>query len=152
AAMAPLRFGATYYWPALALWLGLGMIAFAMLWRVTALETLATMLAALAGCMIGLLALDIRYHPNDVLVVFHPLEYILAWATGSDPQLAGGFAERAKFLLEAVGGVIARRTFVLASSPRPTIFLEWFVIAATVVAIRRRDWRLVTQVGALMLT
>ena len=151
-AMPTLKFGATYYWPALALWIGLGMTAFAMLWRVTALETLAVMSAAVAGCMIGLLALEIRYHPNDVLVVFHPLEYMLAWATGSDPQLAGGFAARAKFLLEAIAGVIARRTFVLASSPRPTIFLEWFVIAATIVAIRRRDWRLVLQVGALMLT
>jgi hypothetical protein len=70
--MPTLRFGATYYWPALALWIALGMIAFAMLWRVTAVETLAAMSAAVAGCMIGLLALDIRYHPNDVLVVFHP--------------------------------------------------------------------------------
>jgi uncharacterized membrane protein len=61
-------------------------------------------------------------------------------------------AEHLKFLFEAVAGVIARRTFVLASSPRPTIFLEWFVIAATVIAIRRREWRLVLQVGALMLT
>ena len=48
--------------------------------------------------------------------------------------------------------MIARRTFVLSSSPRPTIFLEWFVIAATVIAIRRREWRLVLQVAALMLT
>lgn len=152
AAMATLKLGATYYWPALALWLGLGMISFAILWRVTALETLAAMLAAVAGCMIALLALDIRYHPNDVLVVFHPLEYMLAWATGSDPQLAGGFAAKLKFLAEAIAGVVARRTFVLASSPRPTIFLEWFVIAATIVAIRRREWRLVLQVGALMLT
>ena len=57
-----------------------------------------------------------------------------------------------KFLFEAIIGVIARRTFVLSSSPRPTIFLEWFVIAATVIAIRRREWRLVLQVAALMLT
>ena len=151
AAMAALRFGAAYYWPALALWIALGMIAFATLWRVTAAETVAAMSAAVAGCMIGLLALDLRYHPNDVMVVFHPLEYMLAWATGSEPQLAGGFAARAKFLVEAVAGVIARRTFVLASSPRPAIFLEWFVIAATVIAVRRREWRLVLQVAVLML-
>mgnify|MGYP001195935573 CR=1 FL=1 len=48
--------------------------------------------------------------------------------------------------------MIARRTFFLHSSPRPTIFLEWFVAAATVIAIRRREWRLVAQVAALMLT
>jgi hypothetical protein len=150
-AVPALLFGASYYWPVLALWIGLGMIAFAFVWRVTALETFAAMSAAVAGCMIGLLALFIRYHPNDVLVVFHPLEYMLTWATASEPQLAGGIAARLKFLAEAITGVISRRTFVLASSPRPTIFLEWFVIAATVIAIRRREWRLVLQVGALML-
>jgi len=146
-----LQFGATYYWPALALWLSLGMIAFAALWRVTAVETLAAMSCAVAGCMIGLLALDIRYHPDDVLVVFHPLEYMLAWAAASEAELAHGLGPRLQFLAEAVVGVIARRTFFLSSSPRPTLFLEWFIIAATIVAIRRREWRLVLQVGALML-
>jgi len=147
-----LEFGATFYWPAMALWLGLGMIAFAWLWRVTAVETLAAMACAVAGCMIGLLALDIRYHPNDVLVVFHPLEYMLAWAAASEAALAHGLGPRLQFLAEAIVGVIARRTFFLSSSPRPTIFLEWFVIAATIVAIRRREWRLVLQVAVLMLT
>jgi hypothetical protein len=103
--------------------------------------------AAVAGCMIALLALYIRFHANDVAVVFHPLEQMFVYASGSEPQLAAGGsllnAEHLKFLFEAVAGVIARRTFVLASSPRPTIFLEWFVIAATVIAIRRREWRLV---------
>ena len=90
------------------------------------------------------------------MVVFHPLEQMFKWATSSTPQLAeqGAFfsADRLKFLFEAIAGVIARRTFVLSSSPRPTIFLEWFVIAATVIAIRRREWPLVLQVAALMLT
>jgi hypothetical protein len=48
--------------------------------------------------------------------------------------------------------MVERRTFFLASSPRPTLFLEWFVIAGTVIAIRRRQWRLVAQVAALMMT
>lgn len=56
------------------------------------------------------------------------------------------------FLFQAIAGVIALHTFVLHSSPRPTIFLEWFVIAGLVVAVRRREWRLVTEVAALMLT
>jgi hypothetical protein len=149
-AMPTLRFGAALYWPAIALWIAAGMTAFALVWRVAVLETLAAMFAVAAGCMIGLLALDIRYHPNDVAVVFHPLEYMFAWASSSEPQLASGAAARLKFLFEAFAGVVARRTFVLSSSPRPTIFLEWFVIAATVIAIRRREWRLVLRVGALM--
>ena len=143
------------YWTAIAVWISFGMTAYAVIWRVSALETLAAMFAVIAGCMIGLLVLYARYQPNNVLVVFHPIEQMLQFAQGSDPRIgAGSFlsVERIQYLLQAIGGVIARRTFILESSPRPTIFLEWFVIAATVVAIRRREWRLVLQVGALMLT
>ena len=89
------------------------------------------------------------------MVIFHPLEQMFFWASVSDPQLSTGSllcVQYIEYLFEAIVGVIARRTFVLASSPRPTIFLEWFVIAATVIAIRRREWRLVFQVAALMLT
>ncbi|MGH6663697.1 MAG: hypothetical protein ACREB2_02175 [Pseudolabrys sp.] len=152
----PIRFGAGLYWPAIVLWIGLSMTVYAVAWRVAAAEALAAMFAALAGCMFGLLALYIRYDPNNVAVVFHPFEQMLKWAVEATPQLAGEHglfsARRLNFLLEAIGGVIARRTFVLASSSRPAIFLEWFVIAATVIAIRRREWRLVLQVAVLMLT
>jgi hypothetical protein len=148
-----LRVSAATYWAAIALWLGLGMAAYAAIWRVTALETLSTMLAALAGCMIGLLALYARYQPNDVFIVFHPLEQLFQFAQGGDPRLAGGSVlQHLGWLSQWVGGVVMRRTFILESSPRPTIFLEWFVIAATVIAIRRREWLLVLQVAALMLT
>jgi hypothetical protein len=151
-----LRIGAPVYWTAIAVWIGLGMAAFAVLWKAPALEALATALAAVAGCMVALLAPDIRYDPNNVVVVFHPLEQMFTWAAGSTPQLAEGGSfvnsDRLKFLFEAVAGVVARRTFVQSSSPRPAIFLEWFVIAATVIAIRRREWPLVLQVAALMLT
>ncbi len=150
-----LRFGADTYWPALAGWIAIGMVGYAWFWRVTVAETLAAMFAAVGGCLIGLLALYIRYHPNDVAIVFHPLEQMFTLAIGSEPQLATGSLlnpKRLEFLFEAIAGVVARRTFVLASSPRPTIFLEWFVIAATIVAVRRREWRLVLQVAVLMLT
>jgi hypothetical protein len=153
--LLPLRFGAGAYWPAFACWIAIGMAAYARFWRITVAETLAAMFATVAGCMIGLLALYIRYHPNDVVVVFHQLEGMIQFAVLSDPQLSTGGMLRThhiQYLLQAVAGVIARRTFVLASAPRPTIFLEWFVIAATVVAIRRCEWRLVLQVAALMLT
>ncbi len=132
------------------------MAAFAILWKVPTLEALATAFAVFAGCMVALLALDIRYDPSDVVVIFHPFEQVFTWASGATPQLAkgGSFlnADRLKFLFEAIAGIVARRTFVLSPSPRPTIFLEWFVIAATLIAIRRREWRLVLQVAALMVT
>jgi hypothetical protein len=144
------------YWSLLAGWLALGMIAYCAIWRVAALEALTAALAAVAGCMIGLLVLDVQFHPDNVIVVFHPLETMLAWASASDPRLTAGNSvfspARLQFLIQAVAGVIARRTFVLYTSPRPTIFLEWFVIAAAIVAARRRQWGLFACVAALMLT
>ena len=114
------------------------------------------MLAAVAGSMIGLLALYIRYDPNNVVVVFHPMEQLFGWVTFSNPNLATATsflnATRLDFAARAVADVIATRTFILHSSARPTIFLEWFVIAATGIAVRRREWGLVLQVAALMLT
>ena len=155
-AWTALGMGARTYWAIVAIWIGLGMTAYGAVWRVATLETLAAMFAALAGCIIGLLVLFVRYEPSNVIAVFHPLETMLVWATASEPRLASGSSwfdpERVQFLLQAIGGVIARRTFFLLPSPRPTIFLEWFVIATTVVAIRRRQWRLVAQVAVLMLT
>jgi hypothetical protein len=154
--LLPLGIGAATYWSMLAIWLTLGMIAYCIVWRVPAAEALAAMAAVVAGCMIGLLALDIRFAPDNAIVVLHPLETMYAWASAGDPRLStrGSLlnAARVQFLLQAVGGVIARRTFFLQSSPRPTIFLEWFVIAATAIAIRRREWRLVIPVAALMFT
>jgi hypothetical protein len=148
-----LTLGARTYWTMIAVWFGLGMAAYAVRWKVSALEALTTALAVVAGCAIGLLALYARYNPNDVVVVFHPFEQMFKWASGSEPGLANrGLGYDIKFLFESIGHVILRRTFFLESSPRPAMFLEWFVIAATVVAIRRRDWPLVAQVAVLMLT
>ena len=154
--LKPLGIGTATYWTILAVWLALGMIAYAIVWRVTALEALTAMFAVIAGVMIGLLALDVSFQANDAIVVLHPLETMYAWAAAANPQLSAGGSlfslAGVEFLLQAIAGVIARRTFVLYSSPRPTIFLEWFVIAGFVIAVRRREWRLVAEVGALMLT
>jgi hypothetical protein len=151
-----LGIGAPIYWTGLAIWLLLGMIAYWIVWRVAALEALTAMFAVIAGCMIGLLALDIRFQANDAIVVLHPLETMYAWGAAANPQLSAGgslfSAAGVRFLLQGIVGVIARRTFVLQSSPRPTIFLEWFIIAAFVIAVRRREWRLGAKVAALMLT
>ena len=141
------------YWSIIVIWFAIGLAAYCLVWKAPALEALTAALAAVAGCTLGLLMLYARYNSTDVLVVFHPFEQMFKWAAGSEPGLAKqGLAYDIKFLFEAIGHVILRRTFFLESSPRPAMFLEWFVIAATVVAIRRRDWPLVAQVAVLMLT
>jgi hypothetical protein len=140
----------------LAGWLGLGVIVFALLWRVPAAEIIATMAAVVMGVALGLMALAIRYHPENVTVVLNPLRQLYAFAAGGSPELSQGqswiSSERFGFVVHALLDLAARRTFVLHSSPRPTIFLEWLVIALTFIAWRRRDYRLILQVGVLMLT
>lgn len=146
-----LALGATSYWTLIALWLGLGIAAYAVIWRVPLLEALTSTCAIVIGIMLGLLALYLRYQPNDVMVVFHPIEQMYVWGSSTAPQLANGtLADRVMYLLDALGGLAARRTFILSSSPRPTIFLEWFVIAAAIYAWRRGERRVVLQAGVLM--
>ena len=143
----------TTYWTLIALWLGLGMVTYTVVWRVPPLEALTSACAVAVGISVGLLALYLRYQPNDVMVVFHPLEQMYVWGSSTAPQLANGsFGARLMYLIGALGGLLARGTFFLSSSPRPTIFLEWFVIAATVYAWRRGERRVVLQVCALMAT
>jgi hypothetical protein len=143
--------GSAIYLPALAVWIGLAMAAYGLIWRTPAPETLAAMFAVIAGCAIGLLALDIRYNVTNALVVFHPMEQMFAWASGAEPDVVND-STRLAFLLRSIAGVIARHIYILHPSSRPAIFVEWFVIVATAIAIHRRKWRLVTQVAPLMLT
>ena len=146
-----LALGTTTYWSLIALWLGLGIATYAVVWRVPLLEVLTSVCAIVTGIMIGLLALYLRYQPNDVMVVFHPIEQMYVWGSSTAPGLAnGGLADRAMYFVDAIGGLLARRSFFLSSSPRPTIFLEWFVVAATIYAWRRGERLVVLQVLVLM--
>jgi hypothetical protein len=148
------RFG-TYQF-VVAGWIALGMIAYAVVWRVPIAELLATVAAAIYGAALGLLVLYVQYNPHNVVVVINPLEQMFLFAVASTPEMAQGGGlfngKNVQLALSYVLDLAARRTFVLHSSPRPTIFLEWFVIAATIFAWRSGERKLVLQVGALMLT
>ena len=137
-------------------WIGLGMLAYAVVWRVAVAELLAAMAAVIGGAALGLLVLNVQHNPHDVAVVLNPLEQMYAFAVGSTPELAQGnglfSGQHIQLILSFIVDLTARRTFVLHSSPRPTIFLEWFVIAATIFAWRSGERKLVLQVGVLMLT
>lgn len=126
----------------------------ARLWRVPLMETIATMIAVVAGIALGLLALKILYQPQNVLIVLNPVEHMFGWARGSDPTLGKSGAilsgELARSLAAGVLEQLARLTFVLHSSPRPTIFLEWIVIAGIVLAWLRGQHFLALQVAALL--
>src|ERR1700719_1354960 len=73
-----------------------------------------------------------------------------ASAFAHEPQLVSG----ALFSILASGfaKALAMHSFVLGTSARPTVLLEWFAIAGAIVLWRRGERRLPLQVGLLILT
>ena len=143
------RFG--IYQVALMVLIGGCMVAFAALWRISAAETLASMSAIAAGALITLLALDLAYNASNVIAVFNPLEKMLTFADASTSNAANGSnpAGILLLLLDGIASVLARYTFVLHSSPRPTVFLTWLIVPGIVYAWRRGDR--IAAIQALML-
>jgi hypothetical protein len=128
------------------------MIAFAVLWRVSVTETVTSMLALIAGTAAALLVLNVDFNVSDVIAVFNPLEKMLAFADASTSQAANGSSLAAVLwlLVEGVGSVLARYTFVLHSSPRPTLFLTWLIFPGIVYAWRQGNRQLALQSLFLM--
>ena len=145
------RFG--IYQIALLLLIGGCMVAYAALWRVTAAETLASMSAIAAGASIALLALNVDYNTGDVIAVFNPMEKMITFADTTTTNAANGsnLAAILLLLLDGLGSVLARYTFVLHSSPRPTVFLTWLIIPGIVYAWRRGERQAALQALVLML-
>jgi hypothetical protein len=145
------RFGV--YQAALLLLTGACMIAYAAIWRVSAAETLASMLAIVAGASIALLALDLEYNTSNVIAVINPLEKMLTFADTNTSDVANGsnLSGIVVLLFDGVASVLARYSFVLHSSPRPTVFLTWLVVPGIVYAWRRGEKLAAIQALALLL-
>jgi hypothetical protein len=145
------RFG--IYQAALLILIGGCMIAYAVIWRVSVAETLASMLAVAAGASVALLALDFEYHTSNVLAVFNPLEKMLTFADANTTDVADGSNPAAilMLLLKGIGSVLARYTFVLHPSPRPTLFLVWFIVPCIVYAWSRGQKLVAAQALLLLL-
>jgi hypothetical protein len=140
------RFG--IYQTALLALIGLAMIAFAMIWRVSAAETLASLAAVTAGAALALLALEIDYAAGNVIAVINPLEKMLSFAdvTTTDATASGApLSATAWLLLDGLGAVLARYSFVLHASPRPTVFLTWLIVPGIFVAWRRGETKVAIQ-------
>jgi hypothetical protein len=145
------RFGV--YQAALLLLTGACMIAYAAIWRVSAAETLASMLAIVAGASIALLALDLEYNTSNVIAVINPLEKMLTFADTNTSDAANGsnLSGIVVLLFDGVASVLARYSFVLHSSPRPTVFLTWLVVPGIVYAWQRGEKLAAIQALALLL-
>jgi hypothetical protein len=145
------RFGV--YQIALLLLIGGCMVAYAVTWRVTAAETLASMSAIAAGALIALLALKVDCNTGNVIAVFNPLEKMIAFADTTTSNAANGSNPAAilLLLLDGLGSVLARYSFVLHSSARPTVFLIWLIVPGIVYAWRRGERQAALQALVLML-
>jgi hypothetical protein len=126
------------------------MVAYAAIWRIAAAETLTSICAVVAGSAIALLALEVSYNTSNVIAVVNPLEKMLQFADADTSKAASGSpAAMLLLLIEGLGSVLARYSFVLHSSPRPTVFLIWLIVAGIIYSWRRGERQASLQ--ALML-
>jgi hypothetical protein len=145
------RFG--IYQAALLILIGASMVACAVIWRVSASETLASISAIAAGASLALLVLNLEYNTSNVIAVFNPLEKMLTFADTSTADAANGsgLSGILWLLLDGVASVLARYTFVLHSSPRPTVFLTWLIVPGIVYAWSRGEKQTAIQALVLLL-
>ncbi len=145
------RFGV--YQAALLVLIGCSMITYAVIWRVSAAETLASMCAIAIGASVALLALNIEYNASNVIAVFNPLEKMLTFADANTAAAASGSSPSGILwlLLEGVASVLARYSFVLHSSPRPTVFLTWLIVPGIILAWSRGEKQAAIQALLLLL-
>ena len=145
------RFG--IYQAALLILIGGCMVAYAVIWRVSVAETLASMFAISAGALFTLLALDLVYNSSNVIVVLNPLEKMLTFADAgtTDAASGSGLPGILLLLLNGIASVLARYSFVLHSSPRPTVFLTWLIVPGIVYGWRRGERQAAVQALMLLL-
>jgi hypothetical protein len=146
------RFGV--YQVALLVLIGGCMIAYASIWRISAAETLASMFAIAAGALMTLLVLNLEYNTGNVIAVVNPLEKMLTFTDAATNDAANGSNPTAilLLLLDGIASVLARYTFVLHSSPRPSVFLTWLIVPGIIYAWRRGERLAAMQALLFMLT
>jgi hypothetical protein len=136
---------------ALLSWIAVCMLVYPIWFRLGAIETIATLAGAVIGTCLAILVLDIKPHEVNVVAVTNPFERMFVWfEAGSAGKGVNTTAAILGQLLEGAGLVFARHTFVLSTSARPTIFLEWVLLAASIYAWRRGHRQVVLQVAMMM--
>lgn len=143
------RFG--IYQVALLVLIGTCMIAYAVIWRISAAETLASISAIAAGASLALLLLNLEYNTSNVIAVLNPLEKMLTFADAGTTANVSGVSGILWLLLDGIASVLARYTFVLHSSPRPTVFLTWLIVPGILYAWSRGEKQSAIQALALLL-
>jgi len=144
------RFGV--YQAAVLLLTGGCMLIYAAIWRISAAETMVSIAAAVAGASLALLVLNLDYNLGNVVAVFNPLEKMLKFVDAGTAEAANksGLTDIFRLLLDGVVSVAARYSFVLHSSPRPTVFLTWLIVPGIAYAWTRGEKQAAIQALLLL--
>jgi hypothetical protein len=90
-----------------------------------------------------------------VMMSINPLDQMMRFAIWADSRLGdGGHFVSARLIEKLAAGaldVLAQLTFVLHPSDRPTVFLEWLVIAGTIASWKHLSRKAVAQIFMLLL-
>jgi hypothetical protein len=124
-------------------------VAYAVLWRVAAAETVATLLALAGGAALGLSGLRLQFSPGDAVAVLNPLEKMLVFAPVSGDQVQQVGSVLAELLGNA-RAVLARYSFVLFPSARPTLLILWLVVPGIVAALMKGRRQVALQAVLLL--
>jgi hypothetical protein len=109
------------------------------------------MAAVAAGAALALLALNLDYNTGNVIAVFNPMEKMLKFVdAGTLTAANASWLADIRLLLDGIASVAARYSFVLHSSPRPTVFLTWLIVPGIVVAWGRGEKQVAIQAVLLM--
>lgn len=139
-----------------AAWIGLGIFVYAIVWRIPVVEAVAAAFAIIGGCALALLTLNIIHNTGNVLAVVNPIDQLFMFAGHSTTQLFSCHSlvcnTLLRLLLDNLSIMLKNHTFFLLTSPRPAIFLEWFVIAATIFAVRCGKRQVALQAAVLLVS
>ena len=132
----------------LAVWIGLGMLAFGLLWRTPIMEGLAAGAAVVAGVALGFLPLYIARETTVVTLAITPIDSLYAYVSNPAFECVrqGGCRLSFSSALGWLKEMLMQHSFVFKTTPRPAIFLEWAAIAGMGIAFRRGQRRLALQV------
>ena len=138
-------------------WVFLGMAVYAAVWRVRVSYAVAAMAAVALGLSLGVLALTIRPHEQNVIAVANLIEHMFVFTTwkhqaaleGQEQVLSDGLA---MLLAKGLWRTLAIRTIVLHPANIPqTVVVEWFIIGGCVVLWRRGERAAAAQAALLLL-
>ncbi len=139
-------------------WVFLAMAAHAAVWRARPAYAVSAMAAVALGLALGVLALTLRPHEQNVIAVANLVEHMFVFSSWRHPVALQG---QESVLGDGLFGLLAHglwrtlaiRTIVLHPDNIPqTVIVEWFVIAAVVVLWRRGERAAAAQAGFLLLS